>query len=168
MKYSASVIVFVLFITSCTEKINIDKVREITKNKVTLISGHSGTGKSSLIKELIPDIEIEIGNLSEYHRVGQNTTSFSQMYKLPKGGYLIDTPGIKGFGLFDFEKSEISHFFPEVFEIGRQCEFDDCTHTHERNCAVKTAVEEGHISITRYQSYLDIYFDENEKYRKPF
>ncbi len=153
---------------SVTEKINIDEVRKITKSKVSLISGHSGTGKSSLIKELIPDIEIEIGNLSEYHRVGQNTTSFSQMYELPQGGYLIDTPGIKGFGLFDFEKSEISHFFREIFEIGKQCEFNDCTHTHERNCAVKKAVEEGVISITRYESYLDIYFDENEKYRKPY
>ncbi|MCD6366314.1 MAG: ribosome small subunit-dependent GTPase A [Bacteroidales bacterium] len=153
---------------SVTEKINVDKVRKITENKVSLISGHSGTGKSSLIKELIPDIEIEIGDLSEYHRVGQNTTSFSQMYKLSQSGYLIDTPGIKGFGLFDFEKSEISHFFPEIFEIGKQCEFDDCTHTHERNCSVKEAVEEGVISITRYESYLDIYFDENEKYRKSF
>jgi len=153
---------------SVTKQINIKKVSVLAQNKVTLISGHSGTGKSSLIKMLIPNVEIETGHLSEYHRTGQNTTSASEMYRLPNGGYLIDTPGIKGFGLFNFKKSEIDHFFPEIFEIGRQCEFDDCTHTHEINCAVKQAVEEGKISITRYESYLDIYLDENDKYRKPF
>ncbi|MCF6185357.1 MAG: ribosome small subunit-dependent GTPase A [Bacteroidales bacterium] len=152
---------------SLTENINIAKVKTIAKNKVSLISGHSGTGKSSLIKSLIPGIQIEIGKLSKYHLIGQNTTSASEMYPLPNGGYLIDTPGIKGFGLFDFGKQEISHFFPEIFEVGRQCEFDNCTHTHERDCAVKQAIENGIISITRYESYLDIFFDENEKYRKP-
>ncbi len=153
---------------SITERINIEQVEVIAKEKVSLISGHSGTGKSSLIKELIPGITIETGNLSDYHMSGQNTTSASEMYSLPVGGYLIDTPGIKGFGLFDFEKQEISHFFKEIFETGRQCDFDDCTHTHEHNCAVKKAVEDGIISFTRYQSYLDIYFDENEKYRKSY
>ncbi len=159
---------YTVVMMSVTEQLNIKNVNELAQNKVTLISGHSGTGKSSLIKSLIPNVEIETGHLSEYYRAGQNTTSASEMYRLPNGGYLIDTPGIKGFGLVDFGKSEIAHFFPEIFEIGKKCEFDDCTHTHEINCAVKQAVEEGKISITRYESYLDIYLDENDKYRKPF
>ncbi len=153
---------------SVKENINLEQVIEITKNKINLFTGHSGVGKSSLIKALIPDIEIKIGNLSEYHLKGKNTTSHSEMFEFPYGGYLIDTPGIKGFGLYEFKKNEISHFFPEIFEIGRNCEFNDCTHTHEPGCAVKKAVEEGLIAPTRYESYLDIYFDENEKYRKPF
>ncbi|HIE16303.1 MAG TPA: ribosome small subunit-dependent GTPase A [Bacteroidales bacterium] len=153
---------------SVTKGINIDVVKEKVKGKVSLLSGHSGTGKSSLIKALNFNINIEIGKLSRYHHSGQNTTSHSQMYQVFKNSYLIDTPGIKGFGLFDFKQHEIPHFFREIFETGRQCGFDDCTHTHERNCAVKQAVEEGRISITRYESYLDIFFDKNDKYRKPF
>ena len=154
--------------TSVTENVNIDEVREATKNKINLFTGHSGVGKSSLIKALIPDIEIKIGSLSEYHLKGKNTTSHSEMFELPYGGYLIDTPGIKGFGLYEFDKKELSHFFPEIFKIGRNCEFKDCTHTHEPGCAVKEAVEEGLIAFTRYESYLDIFFDEDDKYRKPF
>jgi ribosome biogenesis GTPase len=153
---------------SVKENINLDQVQEATKNKINLFTGHSGVGKSSLIKALIPDIEIKIGNLSHYHLKGKNTTSHSEMFELPYGGYLIDTPGIKGFGLYEFKKEELSHFFPEIFKIGRNCEFNNCTHTHEPGCAVKKAVEEGIIAYTRYESYLDIFFDENEKYRKPF
>ncbi len=153
---------------SVKENKNLEEVREATKNKINLFTGHSGVGKSSLIKALIPGIEIKIGNLSEYHLKGKNTTSHSEMYELPYGGYLIDTPGIKGFGLYEFKKEELSHFFPEIFRIGQNCEFNDCTHTHEPGCAVKAAVEEGLIAYTRYESYLDIFFDENEKYRKPF
>jgi len=153
---------------SVKEKLNIEEVKKSTKNKINLFTGHSGVGKSSLIKALIPGIEIKIGNLSEYHLKGKNTTSHSEMFELPYGGYLIDTPGIKGFGLYEFDKNEISHFFPEIFEIGKNCEFNNCTHTHEPNCKVKEAVEEGKIAPTRYDSYLDIFFDENEKYRKPF
>ena len=153
---------------SITENINIDKVIKITSNKINLISGHSGVGKSSLIKKLIPDKDIKVGNLSEYHLKGKNTTSHSEMYEFPYGGYLIDTPGIKGFGLYEFKKEELAHFFPEIFKIGQNCEFNNCTHTHEPGCAVKEAVENGDIAPTRYESYLDIFFDENEKYRKPF
>lgn len=153
---------------SVTENKNLEEVIEATKNKINLFTGHSGVGKSSLIKALIPGIEIKIGSLSEYHLKGKNTTSHSEMFELPYGGYLIDTPGIKGFGLYEFKKEELSHFFPEIFKIGQNCEFNDCTHTHEPGCAVKQAVEEGLIAYTRYESYLDIFFDENEKYRKPF
>ena len=153
---------------SVKENKNLDEVIEATKNKINLFTGHSGVGKSSLIKALIPGIEIKIGSLSEYHLKGKNTTSHSEMFELPYGGYLIDTPGIKGFGLYEFKKEELSHFFPEIFRIGQNCEFNDCTHTHEPGCAVKQAVEEGLIAYTRYESYLDIFFDENEKYRKPF
>ncbi len=153
---------------SVKENMNLNQVMESSRNKINLFTGHSGVGKSSLIKALIPDIEIKIGKLSEYHLKGKNTTSHSEMFELPYGGYLIDTPGIKGFGLYEFKKNEISHFFPEIFEIGHNCEFNDCTHTHEPGCAVKKAVSEGLIAPTRYESYLDIYLDENEKYRKPF
>ncbi len=138
---------------------------EIT-GKITLFSGHSGVGKSSLIKVLLPHMEIKIGEISDYHQKGRHTTTFSEMYELPEGGYLIDTPGIKGFGTIEMKDSEIGHFFPEIFEKSRECRFGNCTHTHEPGCAVTKAVEEGAIAASRYQSFLSIMDDATEsKYR---
>lgn len=153
---------------SLKNNINLEQIHTLTKDKVTLLTGHSGTGKSSMVKYLIPEKEVGIGKLSKYHQKGQCTTTAAQMYFLAKGSYIVDTPGIKGFGLFDFKKEEISHFFPEIFMLSKNCEYSNCTHTHEIKCAVKDALERGEISYTRYQSYIDIFFDKNEKYRQPY
>ena len=111
-------------------------------------------------------MEIKIGEISDYHQKGRHTTTFSEMYELPEGGYLIDTPGIKGFGTIEMKDSEIGHFFPEIFEKSRECRFGNCTHTHEPGCAVTKAVEEGTIAASRYQSFLSIMDDATEsKYR---
>lgn len=144
----------------------IDELKEKIKNKVTLFSGHSGVGKSTLINSLIPGIELRTGGISEYHNRGMHTTTFSEMVDVPSGGYIIDTPGIKGFGMVDMEKEEIAHYFPEIFEFSKQCRFNNCQHINEPNCAVLEAVENHHISESRYKSYINIMEDEAEdKYR---
>ena len=146
----------------------LDELREMLAGKVTLISGHSGVGKSSLINTLLPDSAIKTGALSEVHDLGMHTTTFSEMFELPgeAGGYLIDTPGIKGFGTVDFCREETSHYFPEIFKEAAHCKFGNCTHIHEPGCAVLKAVEEHRISESRYTSYLSILSDAEEgKYR---
>ena len=139
------------------------------KGKITLLSGHSGVGKSTLINQLVPGIGLRTGEISEYHNKGMHTTTFSEMIALPEGGYLIDTPGIKGFGTFDMEEAEVSHYFPEIFKMAANCRFGNCTHRHEPGCAVLKAVKEHLISESRYKSYLNILEDKDEsKYREEY
>ncbi len=141
----------------------------LLKNKTTLFSGHSGVGKSTLINRLIPGLNLKAGDISEYHNKGMHTTTFSEMLPLPEGGYIIDTPGIKGFGTFDMEGVEISHYFREIFKFSQQCKFNNCSHRKEPGCAVIKAVEEHYISESRYRSYLNIFEDKDEsKYREAF
>lgn len=147
----------------------LDDLRAELKGKITLLSGHSGVGKSTLINKLIPGIALRTGDISEYHNKGMHTTTFSEMVPLPDGGYLIDTPGIKGFGTIDMEVAEISHYFPEIFRISADCRFNNCTHRHEPGCAVLNAVENHFISESRYRSYLSILDDKEEsKYREEY
>lgn len=146
----------------------IGTVRQLMQGKISLFSGNSGVGKSSLIRLLAPELEAEIrtGGVSEVHQKGKHTTTFSQMFKLSEGTYLIDTPGIKGFGLIDIEDKEVARYFPDLFCHASECRFYNCTHTHEPGCAVKRLVEEGKIAPQRYDSYLRIIEDEKDKYRK--
>ena len=133
------------------------------------VIGVNGTGKSTLINQLIPDAAQRTAEISEAHNSGMHTTTFSEMLELPEGGYLIDTPGIKGFGTFDIEKEELTSYFKEIFKFSQDCKFSDCTHTHEPGCAVIKAVEEHYIAASRYQSYLSMLEDKDEnKYREAF
>lgn len=135
--------------------------------KTTLFSGNSGVGKSTLLNALFGKELTRTGKISEAHDTGMHTTTFSEMYFLPQGGAVIDTPGIKGFGTIDFEKEEVSHYFREIFRVGRDCRFSNCTHTSEPGCAVQEAVIKGSIAISRYESYLSILNDSTEgKYRE--
>lgn len=144
---------------------NIDVLKEILTNKVSLISGNSGVGKSSLINRIEPNLDLKTESISSYHLTGKHTTTFSEMFELSNGGFIIDTPGVKGFGLIDIEKEELYHFFPEMFKLSKDCRFYNCTHIHEPGCAVLQAVHSGEISPSRYLSYLSIHDDEHEKYR---
>ena len=135
-------------------------------NKTTLLSGNSGVGKSTLLNALFNKELTRTGKISDAHGTGMHTTTFSEMYFLPEGGAVIDTPGIKGFGTIDFEKEEVSHYFREIFRVGRDCRFGNCTHTNEPGCAVQEAVIKGLVAISRYESYLSILNDSTEgKYR---
>jgi ribosome biogenesis GTPase len=148
---------------------NLSLMNELLKDRITLFSGHSGVGKSTIINRLIPGTQQKVQEISEYHNKGVHTTTFSEMIELPQGGYVIDTPGIKGFGLFDMEETEISHYFPEIFRFSEHCQFNNCTHRHEPGCAVRQAVEEQLISQSRYRSYTHMLEDKNEnKYREAF
>jgi len=154
---------------SATEDTDLLFMLDLLKNKTTLFSGHSGVGKSTLINRLEPDAKQRIREISEYHNKGMHTTTFSEMIELQEGGYIIDTPGIKGFGVFDMDSYEISHYFPEIFKFSASCKFGNCTHRQEPGCAVLKAVEEHYISESRYRSYLSLMEDENEKkYREAF
>ena len=143
----------------------VELLRPLIKDKKSLLSGNSGVGKSTLINQLIPDAEQRTAEISEAHNSGMHTTTFSEMLELPEGGYLIDTPGIKGFGTFDIEKEELTSYFKEIFQFSENCRFSNCTHTHEPGCAVTEAVKAGEIAWPRYESYLKIR-EEDEKYRK--
>ncbi len=145
---------------------NIAMVREQLSGKIAVFAGNSGVGKSSLINAIDPLLKLRTGEISEYHLKGTHTTTFYEMVELPNGGFIIDTPGLKSFGLIDdIGKDEISHFFPEIFRYSTGCKFNMCTHTDEPVCAVKKAVEEGLISPSRYNSYLSMFYDEDSKYR---
>lgn len=147
----------------------IDELRAVLQGKITLLSGHSGVGKSTLINQLIPGAELRTGDISEYHNKGMHTTTFSEMIALLEGGYLIDTPGIKGFGTIEMEGAEIAHYFPEIFKFSADCRFNNCSHRHEPGCAVLQAVEQHYISESRYRSYLNIMEDKWEgKYREEY
>lgn len=142
----------------------VDIIREMVKGHISLFSGVSGVGKSSLIKALDPALEPRVGEISDAHEQGRHTTTFYEMYSLATGGFIIDTPGIRGFGLVDLKKEEIALYFPEMLEASKNCRFTPCTHTHEPGCAVKEAVESGDISYDRYSSYLGM-LEEEGKYR---
>ncbi|MGD9977278.1 MAG: ribosome small subunit-dependent GTPase A [Bacteroidales bacterium] len=144
---------------------NINLFKNLVQNKISLISGNSGVGKSSLINRIEPTLKLKVNNISSAHLTGKHTTTFSEMFGLNFGGYIIDTPGIKGFGLIDIEREELYHFFPEIFKLSSSCKYYNCTHIHEPDCAVLDAVKRGAISPSRYLNYLSIYNDENEKYR---
>lgn len=147
----------------------LDALQADLKDKITLLSGHSGVGKSTIINKLVPGVNLRTGDISEYHNKGMHTTTFSEMIPLAGGGYLIDTPGIKGFGTIEMEGVEISHYFPEIFKFSDGCRFNNCTHRHEPGCAVLQAVEEHYISESRYKSYLSILDDKQEsKYREEY
>jgi ribosome biogenesis GTPase / thiamine phosphate phosphatase len=141
------------------------EVREILCNKISLISGNSGVGKSTLINKIEPMLDLKTADISHYHLKGKHTTTFSEMFTLTCGGYIIDTPGIKGFGLVDMDKREIFHFFPEIFKVASTCQYKNCTHEHEPGCAVKDAVDRSVINPSRYYSYLSIMNDSENKYR---
>jgi ribosome biogenesis GTPase len=142
---------------SALEGTNIDEVQELLKDKVTLFSGHSGVGKSSLINRLLPDLDLRTHMVSEWSDKGMHTTTFAEMFELPQGGYIIDTPGIRELGVIDIEKEVLSHFFPEMRERMNQCRFNNCRHINEPGCAVLDALEAGEIAQSRYDSYLSIY-----------
>lgn len=145
------------------------QLKEILKNKITLLSGNSGVGKSTIINALIPGLGLRTADISQSHHTGMHTTTFSEMFPLPEGGYIIDTPGIKGFGTIDFDKSEVAHYFREIFETSHKCRYNNCTHTHEPGCAVIEAVKEHYISESRYNSYISILEDKgDDKYRKAY
>ncbi len=144
----------------------IDELRTELQGRTTLLSGNSGVGKSTLLNLLVPDADAKTAEISAAHDSGMHTTTFSQMFFLPQGGALIDTPGIKGFGTFDMEREEVSHYFREIFKASAECRFGNCTHTHEPGCAVLQAVAEGSIAESRFNSYLSMLEDKDEdKYR---
>ncbi len=147
----------------------IDGLRALLSDRVTVLSGNSGVGKSTLINALVPGVNLRTAEISDAHDAGMHTTTFSEMIELPAGGYLIDTPGIKGFGTFDMEPEEISSYFKEIFQTSQHCRFSNCTHTHEPGCAVIEAVENHYIAASRYQSYLSMLEDkDDQKYRAAF
>ena len=150
--------------TSARTGEGVDELRSLTCGNVCLFSGESGVGKSSLIKALDPSLDPKIGRISDVHLQGKHTTSLYEMYRLRTGGWVIDTPGLRGFGLVNLEKEEISRYFPEMLKISEDCRFTPCTHTHEPGCAVKEAVEDGRISPERYSSYLGM-IEEDRKFR---
>ena len=147
----------------------VETLQPLLEGKITLMSGNSGVGKSTLINRLVPDANLRTSEISDAHNTGMHTTTFSEMLKLSQGGYIIDTPGIKGFGAFDMEPEEITSYFKEIFRFSKDCRFNNCTHTHEPGCAVLEAVENHYISQSRYMSYLSMLNDKEEgKYRAPF
>ena len=150
---------------SATEGEGIETVRELLRGKTTLLSGNSGVGKSTLVAAVEQGLDIKTGEISQSHHKGKHTTTFSTMYPLAEGGYIIDTPGIKGFGLIDIDDAELAHYFPEMMRYLPDCRFYNCSHTHEPGCAVVEAVKSGEIAYPRYESYLKI-MDEDDKYRK--
>lgn len=147
----------------------LDQLQPMLHDQITLLSGNSGVGKSTIINQLLPGVNLRTAEISEAHDTGMHTTTFSEMLPLPQGGYLIDTPGVKGFGSFDMQPEEIGSYFKEIFHFSKDCRFSNCTHTHEPGCAVIKAVEDHYIALSRYQSYLGMLKDKDEnKYREAF
>lgn len=147
----------------------LEEVRESLVGNITLFSGHSGVGKSTLINALLPNMDIKTAKISAYHNKGMHTTTFSEMFPVPGNGYIIDTPGIKGFGTIDMKDEEVGHYFKEIFEMSDKCKYNNCTHRQEPGCAVRDAVEQHLISESRYNSYLNILADKEEgKYRSAY
>ena len=150
---------------SATKNINIDCIKDLMKDKVSLFAGHSGVGKSTLANAIDKTLNLKTKVLSSQYKQGQHTTTFAEMFSLPFGGYLIDTPGIKGFGVVDFEPNEVTDYFPEFFALKGNCKFNNCLHINEPKCAIKEAVEDGEIAESRYKSYSQIIQGEEEHYR---
>ncbi len=148
---------------SATENINIDKVKDLMKNKTSMVSGHSGVGKSTLLNCIEPDLNLKTSEISESHLQGKHTTTFAEMFELSFGGYIIDTPGVKAFGLIDFDKNELSHYFLEMRARLNDCQFNNCQHINEPKCAIKEAVANGEIAEFRYHNYLSMYNDDQEE-----
>ena len=147
----------------------VEELRAELQGRITLLSGNSGVGKSTLINTLFPHLHLRTSDISDAYNTGKHTTTFSEMYEVGSGGYIIDTPGIKGFGTFNMKKEEVSHYFKEIFHFSADCRFNNCTHTHEPHCAVREAVERHDIAESRYNSYLSMLEDENEdKYRPAY
>lgn len=147
----------------------VDELKQLLIDKITLFSGNSGVGKSTLLNRLIPGLQLRTAEISEAHNVGMHTTTFSEMLPMGDKGWVIDTPGIKGFGTFDMEPEEICGYFKEIFKFSKGCKFNDCTHTHEPGCAVRKALEDHYISESRYTSYLSMLEDKDEnKYREAY
>ncbi len=147
----------------------VEALRSLMDNKITLLSGNSGVGKSTLINRLVPNACLRTAEISDAHNTGQHTTTFSEMIAIKSGGWLIDTPGIKGFGTFDIEPTELTSYFREIFQFSKDCRFSNCTHTHEPGCAVLKALEEHYIAESRYQSYLSMLDDKDDsKYREAY
>jgi ribosome biogenesis GTPase / thiamine phosphate phosphatase len=140
-------------------------IANIIEGKICVFAGNSGVGKSTLVNSIDPSFKLKTAEISAYHSKGKHTTTFAEMYELDNGGFIIDTPGIKGFGVFDMYKEEISHFFIEIFRLSEACQYNNCTHTHEPKCAVKSAVESGQISEQRYFNYIKLIEDDHEKHR---
>ena len=147
----------------------VDELKTLLPGKITLLSGNSGVGKSTLINRLVPGVNLRTAEISDAHNTGQHTTTFSEMIRLEGGGWVVDTPGIKGFGTFDMEPEELTSYFKEIFRFSQDCRFSNCTHTHEPGCAVLKALEDHYISQSRYQSYLSMLNDKDDsKYREAF
>lgn len=154
---------------SATTGEGVDGLHALLKGKITLLSGNSGVGKSTLINKILPEANLRTAEISDAHNTGMHTTTFSEMLELPEGGYIIDTPGIKGFGTFNMEPEELTSYFPEIFHFSKGCKFSNCTHTHEPGCAVLKAIDDHFIAQSRYQSYLNMLEDKDEnKYREAY
>lgn len=150
---------------SLKEKFNIDTVIERLKDKISLISGNSGVGKTTLLNILNPTLNLKTEEISDYHKQGKHVTTFPEMHRMPFGGFVIDTPGIRGFGIVDMDRNEIYHFFREIFRISKHCRYHNCLHLDEPGCAVREAVKSGKIDYSRYRSYLNIMEGDDRKYR---
>jgi ribosome biogenesis GTPase len=150
---------------SVREKTGLDALRAIMKDKITLVSGNSGVGKTTLLNTFDPGLNLKTGEISDYHKQGRHITTFPEMHRMPFGGFVIDTPGIRGFGVVDMDRNEIYHFFREIFRISKDCKFSNCLHLDEPGCAVRSAVGKGDIDFLRYKSYLNIMEGDDRKYR---
>jgi ribosome biogenesis GTPase len=150
---------------SVKEKTGLDTLKSRIQSKITLVSGNSGVGKTTLLNTFNPELNLKTEEISDYHKQGKHITTFPEMHQMPFGGFVIDTPGIRGFGVVDMERNEIYHFFREIFRISKNCKFNNCLHLDEPGCAVRTAVENGDIDYLRYRSYLNIMENDDRKYR---
>lgn len=152
-------------LVSVKQMTGLDTLKSLMKDKISLVSGNSGVGKTTLLNTFDPALNLKTAEISDYHKQGKHITTFPEMHHMPFGGFVIDTPGIRGFGVVDMERNEIYHFFREIFRISKNCKFNNCLHLDEPECAVRTAVEKGDIDYLRYRSYLNIMEGDDRKYR---
>ena len=152
-------------LVSVKELTGLEVLKSLMRDKITLISGNSGVGKTTLLNAFNPELNLKTGKISDYHKQGKHITTFPEMHMMPFGGFVIDTPGIRGFGVVDMERNEIYHFFREIFRVSKDCKYNNCLHLDEPECAVRAAVEKGDIDYLRYRSYLNIMEGDDRKYR---